>query len=301
MQANSHDNQINPNNMASITKTIYLIRHGVAAHNVHDPNTGERPDYHNPDLTDPPLLHHGEWQASILGENLKRIGLIDASRSMENVAVGNEENSMDFDDNRRQRNSPIELIVTSPLTRCLQTASHIFPSYFQVYSPDENSITLDESSQHYVLNRDCKICCHGDIREAYGMHYPDRRSPLSTVKSKFPTVAYHPAITEHDTDWKPHTRETRHDVAERARKFFHWLLHQPHDNIAVVSHGVWIECALREYCPEVLEFGRKRVYNCEVYCGNLVGRKSVKGNDCDSMNDLEIGLSDVTQIGFYQA
>ncbi len=128
-------------------------------------------------------------------------------------------------------------------------------------------------------------------------------SPLSKVKSKYPTVAYHPAITEHDTDWQPHTRETRHDVTERARKFFHWLLHQPHDNIAVVSHGVWIECALREYCPEVLDFGNKRVYNCEVYCGNLVGRKMAMGNDenCGTWNDLEIGLNDVTQIGFYHA
>ncbi|KAL7473583.1 hypothetical protein ACHAXS_014135 [Conticribra weissflogii] len=289
--------------MTTITKTIYLIRHGVAAHNVHDPVTGERPDYHNPALTDPPLIHQGERQASVLGENLKRMGINDASRSMENMSVERAESAMDSDGDERQGNLPIELIVTSPLTRCLQTASHIFPSYFQAHSSDENNIMLDESSQHYVLNKDCKICCHGDIREAYGMHYPDKRSPLSKVKSKYPTIAYHPAITEHDTDWQPHTRETRHDVTERARKFFHWLLHQPHDNIAVVSHGVWIECALREYCPEVLDFGNKRVYNCEVYCGNLVGRKMAMGNDenCGTWNDLEIGLNDVTQIGFYHA
>ena len=140
-----------------------------------------------------------------------------------------------------------------------------------------------------MLDRNCKVCCHGHVREAYGMHYPDKRSPLSHLKASFPTVAYHPSLTEHDVDWRPDARETRDDVVRRVREFFAWLVRQPHDNIAIVTHGVWMECALLSYCPEVLEYGKKRVYNCEVYCGKLVGTPA-GGN---------VALRDMQQMSFY--
>jgi hypothetical protein len=37
-----------------------------------------------------------------------------------------------------------------------------------------------------------------------------------------------------------------------------------------VTHGVWMECALLMYCPEVLNFGTVRVHNCDVYEAKLV-------------------------------
>ena len=114
--------------------------------------------------------------------------------------------------------------------------------------------------------------CHGDIREAYGMHYTDRRSPLSQIKANFPHVMYHQQSlsTEEDVDWQPHSRESRDDVIRRIDNFLSWLIQQPQESIAVVSHGVWIECALMKYCPHVLEFGKKRVHNCDVYYANLI-------------------------------
>jgi hypothetical protein len=69
-------------------------------------------------------------------------------------------------------------------------------------------------------------------------------------------------------------------------------LHQPHNCIAVVSHGVWIECALKEYCPEVLDGGKKRVYNCDVYCGKLVMGPSSDGG-------RRVQLKDVRQVSLY--
>jgi len=200
---------------------------------------------------------------------------------------------------------PIELVVCSPLTRCLQTASHIFPSYFKsVASSEQQSVStmtgiIEEEDEHRVLDRNCRVCCHGDVREAYGMHYPDKRSSLSQLKSKFPTVTYHPSLTEHDTDWQPNTRETHQDVSRRIHNFFTWLMQQPHDNTAIVTHGVWMECALLDYFPEVLEFGKKRVYNCEVYSGKLslvVGSLVVDGNNGDGNS---VVLKDVEQMSFY--
>lgn len=114
-------------------------------------------------------------------------------------------------------------------------------------------------------------------------------SPLSQVKSKFPTVTYHPSISEHDTDWQPNARETSHDVVQRIHNFFTWLALQPHDHIAIVTHGVWIEMALLHYCPEVLDNGNKRVYNCDVYRGQLSTKLST------------LTLSNVEQMTFYHA
>mmetsp|Transcript_1095 Transcript_1095/g.1875 ORF Transcript_1095/g.1875 Transcript_1095/m.1875 type:complete len:307 (+) Transcript_1095:80-1000(+) len=287
-----------------IAKTIYIIRHGLARHNVPDYQTGERPNLLDPKYTDPSLIRQGELQARVLGEHLRRRGLLVASAGGidSNISGSNESSN-----HLRPPLRPIELVVCSPLTRCLQTASHIFPSYFNesvegVTSSSEQQSIFSRKKGHcgnkiHVLNGDNRVCCHGDVREAYGMHYPDKRSPLSQLGSKFPTVAYHPSLTEHDIDWKYDTRETRHDVSRRVRNFFVWLLEQPHDNVAIVTHGVWMECALLDYCPEVLEFGRKRVYNCEVYCGTL----ALSGPWLDGSGGGGVELNNVHQMSLYHA
>ena len=154
IEINKPTNNMNPNDHAissATTKTIYLIRHGVAEHNVPDPQTGERPNLFDPNNIDPPLIRQGEVQASVLGEQLRKRGLV---ASTDNEIFDN----MDVDGAYNAHNKTIELVVSSPLTRCLQTASHIFPSYY--FKSDGIS---------------SKVCCHGDVREAYGMHYPDKR------------------------------------------------------------------------------------------------------------------------------
>jgi len=138
-----------PNACSSSSKTIYLIRHGVARHNVRGPH-GEKPDLLDPSYTDPELIRQGEIQASVLGEQMRRRGLTINDSSMD----------MDMEDNY-DTIKPIELVVCSPLTRCLQTASHIFPSHFASNTPSNQS---NESSP-FILDRNCKVCCHKDVRE----------------------------------------------------------------------------------------------------------------------------------------
>ena len=82
----------------------------------------------------------------------------DFSAHFGGLVATNADNEMDVDGAYNAHNKTIELVVSSPLTRCLQTASHIFPSYY---------FKIDGISS--------KVCCHGDVREAYGMHYPDKR------------------------------------------------------------------------------------------------------------------------------
>ena len=116
------------------------------------------------------------------------------------------------------------------------------------------------------------------------LHLAPCSSPLSYLKATFPNVTFHPKISQEDELWSPNTRETRADVVDRVHSFFDWAMHQPQNCIAVVSHGVWIECALMEFCPKVLNYGDKRVYNCDVYCGTL---------SCDNRG---VALKDVQQL-----
>ena len=148
-----------PTITASAMKTVYLIRHGVAKHNVPDQRTGKHPDIANDtNLTDPTLINQGILQARVLGENLKRSAVRDT----------------------------VDLVVCSPLSRCIQTAGYIFPDHFRRIPQDSalsNALCDDlvtrmgESTEghHVVLNSDCKVFCHEDVREAFGMHYPDKR------------------------------------------------------------------------------------------------------------------------------
>ena len=142
-------------------KTIYLIRHGVAKHNIPNPVTGQRPDIANDvTLTDPQLVRQGILQAQVLGERLKRSGT----------------------------SATIELVVCSPLTRCIQTAGYVFPDHFRLATKDlsngsqehhggkkSTAIMESEKNHHFILNNNCNVFCHEDTREAFGMHYPDKR------------------------------------------------------------------------------------------------------------------------------
>ena len=80
-------------------------------------------------------------------------------------------------------------------------------------------------------------------------------------------------------------------------------MRQPHESVAVVTHGVWMECALLEYCPEALEHGRRRVYNCDVYRGKLSllekGVSSGSGNNAGDFGGGDVILRDVEKVVFW--
>lgn len=124
---------------------IALVRHGIARHNLWDPETRQPPRLEDPDLLDPPLVYSGKQQALDAGESIKTW--------WRTTQIGEE----------------IELIVTSPLTRCLQTTMLGFlPG--DAYT-DKNSRTGEPH-----------IYCTELVREAFGMHYPDQRRNKSFLQ-----------------------------------------------------------------------------------------------------------------------
>jgi bisphosphoglycerate-dependent phosphoglycerate mutase len=108
---------------------VVFVRHGVARHNLNDPLTGQPPILEDPAWMDPPLVYQGKAQALEAGERL---------RIWWRTTQGGEK---------------LELIFTSPLTRCIQTTMYGFlPG--DAYTDSRKEPT---------------IVCSEMVREAYGM------------------------------------------------------------------------------------------------------------------------------------
>jgi hypothetical protein len=125
--------------MTERTQTVVFMRHAVARHNLPDPHTGRPPDLHSPALLDPPLVTRGKAAALEAGVRIRTWW------------------------HMTQYGEPIELIVTSPLTRCIQTSVCAF---------------LPGDSYEYHT----PMICFEDVREAFGSHYPDRRREKSVLQ-----------------------------------------------------------------------------------------------------------------------
>ena len=119
----------------------------------------------------------------------------------------------------------VDIVLVSPLTRTLETATLMFP----------------DRSVPFVAIEMC--------REAFGGHPCDQRRPISVVKKEFGHVDYGHVGTDDDSWHNPDRRETVREVSVRADKFLAILRSRPERNIVVVSHGVFLEtlmnrCAL---------------------------------------------------------
>jgi broad specificity phosphatase PhoE len=131
------------------------------------------------------------------------------------------------------------LIVTSPMTRCLQTTLHALDSIIAEKQPP---IVALESVRETV-NFNC-----------------DRRRSISELSKEFPTVDFSQIESDHDPIWAryearlgdhaeyPDHRESAelYVVAERGRQFLTWLRRQPQSHVIVCTHSAFLRC-LKNY------------------------------------------------------
>lgn len=207
---------------------IVFCRHGIARHNMLD-EKGNPPNLNDPDLFDPPLLLEGKKQVLDAAERL-RIWW-----------------------HTTQMGEHVELVITSPLTRCLQTTALAFlPGDFYAKETPEPT-----------------IACMDLVREAYGMSYPDRRRPKNLLESTWPMIHFDPSMPVQDEAWQLTERESVPDVIQRVNQFLQWLIFREETNIVVVSHGVWIECCFYAHFPQALANG-DRVGNGDLFAAECV-------------------------------
>ena len=134
-------------------QTVVFLRHGVAQHNF------QNADLFSPTLFDPSLTYDGKLSAVRAGEKIKTWCKNKPTTSTTTTTTGK---------------TTIDMIVCSPLTRTLQTASLAF-------MPGEEYAA---GEQYYP------ILCTENVREAFGMHYPDKRRERSVlaVRVSFATL-----------------------------------------------------------------------------------------------------------------
>jgi broad specificity phosphatase PhoE len=210
-----------PESIEERSQIVVFLRHAAAAHNFHGA------DICSSHFFDPSLVFQGKIAALEAGERI-------------------------FNWWRESHpEKSINLVITSPLTRCIQTAVLAFLSGGKY---DDNT----------------EVRCEESVREACGVHYPDKRRNRSLLENHWTMIQFEPSMTEEDELWGKTHRENWIHLQHRVQDFIEGLAYRTEDNIVVVSHGVWIECCLKTFCPEAL--GNRRVYNCDAFACRYISK-----------------------------
>lgn len=237
-------------------KTIHLVRHAQGVHNVE----GEKDHsaYMSPRLFDAHLTPLGWNQVNNLRKHVIASGL----------------------------SKKIELVITSPLTRTMQTAAGVFGGENIMDGIDVPPLMVENAgnSDHFAISS--LNCPHfiavESCREQFGAHPCDKRRNIQDYKPLFPAIDF--SLIENDDDvlWQADIREEISAVTARGMKFFDWLWTRPEREIAVVTHSAFLRNTLQQYannCDPVIknEIG-KGFANCELRSMVLID-KSVLGSD----------------------
>lgn len=117
----------------------------------------------------------------------------------------------------------VDVTFVSPLFRTLQTAM----LSFGISHPKTPMIAQE-------------MC-----RERMAIYASEGRSPTRRLRVHFPKVDFSQVTAEED-EWWPQT-ETDEQVGLRGLVFLDYLMAQPYQRIAVVSHSVFLQCLYNEF------------------------------------------------------
>ena len=197
-------------------RTLYLVRHGEAAHNVKEAaaQKAEKETYERMEEARQNVLKDSSLRDAPLTDMGKQQAVECAQRIQEIIEQGN-------------LHPPSEAMV-SPLTRTLETCD----------------ILLDQLQ----LNDAIKAHVRPELQERQTQYPPDtarcRQSLLKYSKlndnlslSKFHfsgSIDYE--VTKNDVETESQVRESKEMLRERASKLFHLLMEMDHRHILIVSH-----------------------------------------------------------------
>jgi len=130
-----------------------------------------------------------------------------------------------------------EKLYCSPMTRALRTCFLTFQDI------------LDDSKKVLVVE---------SARETCGQTPCDKRYPLSSIRSAFPSFNVEPHFSEEDVLGAAAERETPEEMTKRVRGFLDRVFeHDAETYISITTHGGWIHYFLRivGHCPFALGTG----------------------------------------------
>ncbi|RXI00410.1 hypothetical protein DVH24_037958 [Malus domestica] len=212
-------------------KTLHLVRHGQGIHNVEGAKNYKA--YMKPEYFDARLTPLGWQQVDNLRKHVHECGL----------------------------SKRIELVITSPLLRTLQTAVGVFGGEGYKDRTDVPPLMVanaGNSERPSISNLNCP--------------------PIIAVE----LCREHLIETDEDILWKADVRETTEEVAARGLKFMNWLWTRKEKEIAIVTHNGFLSHtlnALGNDChPSMKKEMSKHFSNCELRSMVIVDR-SMAGSD----------------------
>jgi broad specificity phosphatase PhoE len=159
---------------------------------------------------------------SVLGSDIwnsvesKKAEYLDARLSDNGLIQGQQLESRVTNDVKNNGLS-VELIVSSPFSRALQTAQLGLTSLWSKQTIPKLSIE--------------------DARETIGVHYCDKRHSQAYLNLTFPAVDFTGLISNQDSLWRPDERESDEAEFERGRRLLDWLFARAEKRIVVVAHA----------------------------------------------------------------
>ncbi|XP_020080422.1 phosphoglycerate mutase-like protein 1 isoform X1 [Ananas comosus] len=242
-------------------KTLHLVRHAQGIHNVKGEN--DHKEYSSPELFDAHLSPLGWEQVSNLRKHVHKCGLA----------------------------KKIDLVVTSPLLRTMQTAVGVFggESYTDGINVPPLMVENAGNSNHLAISSlNCpRFVAVEKCRERLGFNLCDKRRSISDYRPLFPAIDFSLIRSDVDVLWKADVREKDEDLASRGMSFINWLWTREEKEIAIVTHSAFLSHTLSNFgkdCHPTIEAEIcKSFANCELRSMVLVDR-SMLGLDSSNYN-----------------
>ncbi|XP_028777687.1 phosphoglycerate mutase-like protein 1 isoform X1 [Neltuma alba] len=242
-------------------KTLHLVRHAQGVHNVAGEKNHEA--YMSYDYFDAQLTPLGWKQVDHLRAHVQACGL----------------------------SKKIELVISSPLLRTMQTAAGVFggeaytdgidapPLMKENVGHSEHAAISSLNSPPFIV---IELC-----REHLGLHPCDKRRSIHEYRDMFPAIDFSLIESDEDILWTPDIREKDEEVAGRGLKFLKWLWTRKEKEIAIVSHSGFLFHALSAFgndChPTVKSEICTHFANCELRSMVIVDRGLI-GSDKSTTN-----------------
>jgi broad specificity phosphatase PhoE len=137
-----------------------------------------------------------------------------------------------------------ELVVSSPLSRALETAVGAFgcPESGDglLMAPQEGVQDVQEGRPASYRRAGVRYVVHESCRERAGPSNCDARNEREALERQFPGFDFRHIPNGPDTHWVDGAAESESSVCVRGLEFFRWLMSQPERKIAVVTHSAFL-------------------------------------------------------------
>lgn len=152
----------------------------------------------------------------------------------------------------------VEMVVVSPLSRCLETASGIF-GYEKVDKDSEllkrervvSSEGSGPSHPNFYKSKNLPIVAQELCRECLLGNKCDKRRTRHELAQEFPGVDFSKLDYDEDLLGQTVTEEWGDKARKRAQSFVKWLMNRSQSHIAVISHCSFLAFLMQECCTHL--------------------------------------------------